>query len=67
MPAVIYRFLRLAWRYRRLVALGLTLLAGLIERHRSKLPGPLQKLDLTKLPGVSNGKADKTVVAKPKN
>ncbi|MBI2690616.1 MAG: hypothetical protein HYX29_01535 [Solirubrobacterales bacterium] len=53
MPAVIYRLLRLAWRYRRLVALALTILAGLVERHRSKLPGPLQKLDLTKLPGVN--------------
>jgi hypothetical protein len=53
MPAVIYRLLRLAWRYRRLVALALTVLAGLIERHRSKLPGPLQKLDLTRLPGVN--------------
>lgn len=53
MPAVIYRFLRLAWRYRRLVALGLTVVAGLVERHRSKLPGPMKKLDLTRLPGVS--------------
>lgn len=53
MPAVIYRLLRLAWRYRRLVALALTIVAGLVERHRSKLPGPLQKLDLTKLPGVN--------------
>lgn len=53
MSAVIYRFLRLAWRYRRLVALALTIVAGLIERHRSKLPGPLRKLDLTKLPGVN--------------
>ncbi|MBJ7354452.1 MAG: hypothetical protein JHC98_06465 [Thermoleophilaceae bacterium] len=53
MPAVIYRFLRLAWRYRRLVALALTVVAGLIERHRSKLPGPLQRLDLTRLPGVA--------------
>ncbi len=57
MPAVIYRFLRLAWRYRRLVALGLTVIAGLVERHRSKLPGPLQKLDLTKIPGVAGGKS----------
>ena len=66
MPAVIYRFLKLAWRYRRLVALGLTVAAGLVERHRSKLPGPLQKLDLTKIPGVSTEKSDDTVVAKPK-
>ena len=66
MPAVIYRFLRLAWRYRRLVALALTIIAGLIERHRSRLPGPLQKLDLTKIPGVSNGRSDETAVAKPK-
>lgn len=53
MPAVILTFLRLAWRYRRVVALVLTVVAGLVERHRSKLPGPLQKLDLTKLPGVN--------------
>lgn len=45
-------FIRIVWRYRRLIALGLTLLAGLIERHRSKLPAPLQKVDLTKVPGV---------------
>lgn len=48
----IYRLLKLAWRYRRLVALGLTLVAGLMERHRHRLPGPLQKVDLTKVPGV---------------
>lgn len=53
MIAVAYRLLKLAWRYRRLVALALTIIAGLVERHRSKLPGPLQKLDLTKLPGVN--------------
>lgn len=53
MPAVILTFLRLAWRYRRVVALVLTVVAGLVERHRSKLPGPLKKLDLTKLPGVN--------------
>ena len=64
MPAVIYRFLRLAWRYRRLVALALTIAAGLVERHRSKLPGPLQKLDLTKLPGV-NTKAQAEAGVKP--
>lgn len=64
MPAVIYRFLRLAWRYRRLVALALTVIAGLVERHRSKLPGPLQKLDLTKLPGV-NTKTPAASGAKP--
>jgi hypothetical protein len=64
MPAVIYRFLRLAWRYRRLVALALTIVAGLVERHRSKLPGPLQKLDLTKLPGV-NTKTQAEPGAKP--
>jgi hypothetical protein len=57
MPAVIYRLLRLAWRYRRLVALALTIIAGLVERHRTKLPGPLQKLDLTKLPGVNTRSA----------
>jgi hypothetical protein len=50
--AVLYRFLKLAWRYRRLVALGLTVVAGLIERHRHRRPGPLQKIDLTKVPGV---------------
>lgn len=64
MPAAIYAFLRLAWRYRRLVALALTIVAGLIERHRSKLPGPLQKLDLTKLPGV-NTKSQTQSGAKP--
>lgn len=53
MFAVAYRFLKLAWRYRRLVAIGLTVLAGLIERNRSKLPGPLQRLDLTRIPGVA--------------
>ena len=53
MPAAIYAFLRLAWRYRRVVALALTITAGLVERHRSKLPGPLKKLDLTKIPGVT--------------
>lgn len=64
MPAVLYRLLRLAWRYRRLVALGLTIVAGLLERHRSKLPAPLQKLDLTKIPGVSNGKRGESTVAR---
>ena len=59
MFAVIYRFLRLAWRYRRLVALGLTVAAGLVERHRSKLPGPMKKLDLTRLPGVSTSSQPK--------
>jgi hypothetical protein len=58
MFAVVYRFLRLAWRYRRVVALALTVLAGLIERHRSKLPGPLQRLDLTKVPGVNTKPSD---------
>jgi len=64
MPAVIYRLLRLAWRYRRLVALTLTIVAGLVERHRSRLPGPLQRLDLTKLPGV-NTKTSAEPGAKP--
>jgi hypothetical protein len=58
MFAVAYRFLKLAWRYRRVVALVLTILAGLIERHRSKLPGPLQRLDLTKVPGVNTKSGD---------
>ncbi|MFT4048865.1 MAG: hypothetical protein QM648_03410 [Solirubrobacterales bacterium] len=52
MFAVVYRFVKLAWRYRRLIALGLTLVGGLIERHRAKLPAPLQKVDLSKVPGV---------------
>jgi hypothetical protein len=64
MPAVILTFLRLAWRYRRVVALVLTVVAGLLERHRSRLPGPLQKLDLTKLPGV-NTKTPAEPGAKP--
>jgi hypothetical protein len=53
MFAIIYRFLKLAWRYRRFVALAATVLAGFLERNRSKLPGPLQRLDLTKVPGVA--------------
>lgn len=53
MFAALSAFIRLAWRYRRLIALGLTVVAGLIERHRSKLPAPLQKIDLTKVPGVN--------------
>lgn len=52
MPAVIYRLFRLAWRYRRLVALGLTVFAGLFERHRERIPGPLQRFDPGKIPGV---------------
>lgn len=57
-------FLRLAWRYRRLIALGLTLLAGLMDRHRSKLPGPLQRVDLTKVPGVNVKTADEDIPKK---
>ena len=45
MPAVIYRFVKLAWRHRRLIALGLTVFVGLWERHREKLPAPLQKYE----------------------
>lgn len=52
MIAVIYRFLKLAWRYRRLVALALTLVVGLLERHRSKLPKRFQNADFSKIPGV---------------
>ena len=52
MPAALYRLVRLVWRYRRAIALALTVAAGLIERHRHRLPGPLQKLDLTRVPGV---------------
>lgn len=52
MFVAVSNFLRLAWRYRRLIAFVLTLVAGLIERHRQKLPAPLQKLDLSKVPGV---------------
>jgi hypothetical protein len=51
MPAL-YRLLKLAWRYRRLVALGLTVFAGLFERHRERIPGPLQKFDPARIPGV---------------
>jgi hypothetical protein len=61
MPAVIYRLIKMAWRYRRLVALALTVIAGLLERHREKLPAPLQKLDLTKVPGVSTAPKDAPV------
>jgi hypothetical protein len=52
MFAVVYRFLKLAWRYRRLVALALTVVAGLIERHRHRLPARLQNVNLAKIPGV---------------
>ena len=52
MVALAYRLLRLGWRYRRFVALGLTVLAGLFERNREKIPGPLQKLDPARIPGV---------------
>lgn len=54
MPAALYRLVRLAWRYRRVIAIALTLVAGLIERHRHRLPGPLQKLDLSRVPGVKS-------------
>lgn len=52
MPALIYRFARLAWRHRRLVALGLTLAAGLFERHRERIPAPLHRFDPARIPGV---------------
>lgn len=52
MPALAL-FLRRLWRYRRLIALALTITAGLMERHRHRLPAPLQKIDLTKVPGVN--------------
>ena len=45
MIALAYRVPTLAWRYRRLVALVLTILVGLWERHREKLPPALQKYD----------------------
>jgi hypothetical protein len=48
----IYRLIRLAWAYRRVIALVLTIIAGLMERHREKLPQRLQGLDLARIPGV---------------
>lgn len=48
----ISNLLRLAWRYRRVIAFVLTIVAGLMERHRQKLPAPLQRVDLSKVPGV---------------
>ena len=51
MPAL-YRLLKLAWRYRRFIALALTVSAGIFERNREHIPGPLQKLDPARIPGV---------------
>jgi hypothetical protein len=48
----IYRFVRLAWRYRRLIALLLTVIAGLLERNRHRLPARMQGIDLARIPGV---------------
>ncbi|MGK2877043.1 MAG: hypothetical protein ACSLFF_00465 [Solirubrobacterales bacterium] len=45
MPAILYRIVRLAWRYRRVIALGLTVFVGLWEKHRHRLPAQLQKID----------------------
>lgn len=42
---VAYRWLRLAWRYRRLLALAFTIFVGLWERNREKLPPALQKYE----------------------
>lgn len=64
MFAAVSAFIRLAWRYRRFIALGLTMLAGLMDRHRSKLPAPLQRVDLTKVPGVNVKSADKDIPKK---
>jgi hypothetical protein len=45
MLAIIYRAVKLAWRYRRMIALGLTVFVGIWEKHRERLPGPLQKYE----------------------
>jgi hypothetical protein len=45
MPALIYRLIRLAWRYRRMIALGLTVFVGLWEKNRERLPASLQKYE----------------------
>lgn len=45
MFAAAYRLIRLAWRHRRLIALVLTLLVSLWERHRHRLPTRLQKYE----------------------
>lgn len=53
-----FQLLRRIWRHRQLIALVLSLLALLLERYRAKLPGPLQRLDLTRLPGVNVPQAE---------
>jgi hypothetical protein len=45
MPALIYRLLKLAWRYRRMIALGLTIFVSVWEKNRERLPSALQKYE----------------------
>lgn len=61
----IFRFFGLVWRYRRLVALLLTVIAGIMERHRSKLPRRMQNVDLGVIPGVRSPRQNGDSVDRP--